>query len=159
MRVTEGLISEFGDQSRYLDVIPVANPGAGLNATFPVPGDFGMRVLAASATLSTDANVANRLLSLDYLAPRTSTPIRNAMAFVVTAGTANQAFHWNRDRTRGEQAANTPAFVPLLDFFLLPAWSVRFTVDAIQSGDTLTSIVLYVQKFLTGAPRRESLEG
>lgn len=157
--VAEGLVSDFGDQSRFLDTIDVTSPSAGANATVTVPGDYGIRVLAATATLTTSATVANRFLSLDYISGRGVTYVRNGAGLVVTASTTNQAFHWNVARTVAEWAANTPVFVPLFGYFLQPGWVVQFTVDNIQAADQLSAIRLVVERYLTGRPGRTSLEG
>jgi hypothetical protein len=150
VEITEGLQESFPSWVRYPDYIDVASPAAGANASFSVGGQNYLRVLAATATLTTDANAANRFLSLDYINARGVTYVRNAAGLVVTASTTNQAFHWNIDRGVAEWAANTPVLAPLLSLFLDPGMTVQFTVDNKQVGDQLSAIRLVVEKIQTG---------
>jgi len=134
----------------YYDVLQVASPAAGANAVQAVDGAWACRVLAATASLTTDANAANRFVSLDFIQGRTAVPIRNGAGLVITASTTGQVFHWQRNRAVGEWATNTPVFVPLLDYLVPPGWSIQFTVDNKQAGDQLSALTLFVVKYQTG---------
>lgn len=149
-QVTEGLTEPFGYGLAYADWIEVPTPSAGATASVLVEGAWYVRVLAARATLTTDANVASRLLSLDYINARGITYARNGASVLVTASTTNQAFEWLLDRSVAEWNTGTPVWVPLLDAFLPPGFSIKFQVDAIQVTDTLTGLHLWVEKFPTG---------
>lgn len=129
--------------SDWLDVEP---PAAGANKTVALGQQFAVRVLAAKCQLDTDANAANRFLSLDYIKADGTTYVENGAGLVVTASTVAQVFDWQVNRGVGEWAANTPVFVPLLPLWLPPGISLRFTVDSIQVGDTLTNIKLVIER-------------
>lgn len=146
--VTTGILAPFSAGLGFQDFIPLPTPGAGANASFTVPGDFSMRILAATGTLVTAAAAANRFVALDYII-RGTTVVRNACAFIQTAS-LTVAYHWNFERTHGENAANTPIFSPLLGIDLQPGYVVQFTVDTIQGADQLQSLSLLVEKFETG---------
>ena len=135
----------------WVDYIDVTTPAAGAAASYAIPGEYGVRVLAARAALATDANAANRLVSLDFITPNGVTRVRNCAAVVWTANTSAQTFVWNQAWAVSEWAANTPVLVPLLGLLLPPTWVVKFAVDNIQSGDTLTALSLVVEKVPTGA--------
>jgi hypothetical protein len=132
-----------------------ASPAAGAQLSVTVQGEWWVRVLHARATITTDANAANRLVTLDYVNARSQTIARNGAGVVVTASTTNQAFEWDFQRTVAEWAANTPVFAPLSPLFLDPASSIKFAVDNIQVGDQLASLSLVLEKFPTG-PRGET---
>lgn len=146
-----GLGAPYGHGREFQDFIDLASPAAGANKAFVVPGDFFLRVIAAKAQLDTDANAANRLLSLDFIGARGTTYIRNAAPVLVTASTVAQVFQWATTRTVSEWNTGTPIFVPLEDIFLEPGMSVQFTLDNKQVTDTLTALSLVVEKWPTGA--------
>jgi hypothetical protein len=150
LTLTEGLVGGFGWGLAYQDFLDVATPAAGANAPVKIGGENRVRVVAALATLTTDANAANRFLSLDFIDARGVTRIRNGAGLVVTANTSAQAFVWERSRTVGEWAANTPVFLALSSLFLEPGFTVQFTVDNKQVGDTLTALTLVLERFPTG---------
>ncbi len=101
-------------------------------------------------TIATDANVANRFVSLDYINARGTTYCRNAAGVVLTASTSGQVFEWNAGRTVAEWAAGTPVLAPLFMSFLQAAFQVQITIDNIQVGDTITGIHLWLEKWPTG---------
>lgn len=151
MTAGDFLASPFRYDEGWVDYIDVAQPAAGANKSVGVPGEYGLRVLAARATLATDANVANRLLSLDFVTANGVTRVRNCAAVVWTANTSAQAFVWNHAWHVSEWATNTPVLIPLLGLLLPPTWLVQFTVDSIQAGDQLSALSLVVEKVPTGA--------
>jgi hypothetical protein len=149
--VTEGLVQPFGYGLAYPDWLDVATPAAGATQSVTVDGAWSVRIVAARATLTTDANVANRLVTLDFVNARGVTYAANGASVVVTAGTSAQVFEWDRNRSVSEWNTNTPVWAPLLDEIIPPGFSVKFNVANIQVGDTLTSLRLWVEKFPTGA--------
>lgn len=148
--VTAGLLEPFAAGLGYQDLIPLTAPGAGSNLSFPVEGRSWIRILGAIATITTDANVANRVPSLDYLTARGNVYFRNFPPLVVTAGTAATVFHWQSGLGQSQWAGNTPVKVDLRALFLPPGTIVRLTLDNIQAGDTITAPLLYVERFDTG---------
>ena len=76
--VTTGLLQPFGWGLGYPDWIDPASPAAGANFVHTVGGSHYERLIAATATVTTDANAANRFVSLDYM---------NAPLFVRPTGT------------------------------------------------------------------------
>jgi hypothetical protein len=148
--VTEGLGLPFGHGREFQDFIDLTAPAAGANKAFVIPGEFRMRVVAAKAQLDTDANAANRLLSLDFIGQRGTTYVRNAAPVLVAASTVAQVFQWSAQRDVSEWNSGTPVFVPLQPLFLEPGMVVQFTVDSKQAGDALTALSLVVEKWPTG---------
>jgi hypothetical protein len=128
--------------TRYVDV---PQPAAGANATFTDGLSWVFRVVAATAQLDTDANAANRLLSLDYLKTGGPTYLRNAAPVLVTASQVAQVFEWAKSRSVSEWNTGTPIFVPVEPLWLTAGMTVRFTVDAIQATDQLSNVRLIVE--------------
>lgn len=131
------------------DWFSVNSPAAGANASFTVGGRNvqGLRVLAALATVTTDANVASRLFSLDFIDGRSVTRVRNAATVLITASTAATVYQWDQAHKSSEWQTGTPVFVPLSDVILTPGWTVQLTLDSKQAGDTITAVSFVVEAF------------
>lgn len=148
--VTQGLTEPFQEGLAFQDTLLPADPAAGANLSIVVGGENWIRVLSAIATISTDANAANRFVSLDYISARGTTYVRNAAGLVVTANTTNQVFVWSEQRTDAQWATNTPVLVPVSSIFLPPGDTIRITLDSIQVGDTIKSASFVIERFPTG---------
>ncbi len=148
--VTTGLLQPFGWGLGYPDWIDPASPAAGANFVHTVGGSHYERLIAATATVTTDANVANRFVSLDYMNARGVTYARNGAGLVLTASTSATVFQWNSARTVAEWAAGTPVLVPLMLAFCPPGFMWQITLDNIQVGDAITAVHLWVEKWPTG---------
>jgi len=151
--------SPYRYEYAWHDYLDPASPAAGANLSVAVPGEWGLIVVAAIATLTTDGNAANRLLSLDYIGGRGATYVRNAAGKVETATNGGRTYVWSANRTVSESVANTPVFVPLLEWQLDPGMSVRFTIDNVQAGDQLSAVHLVVVKVPTGAGAQDDAAG
>jgi hypothetical protein len=106
-----------------------------------------VRVVSCIATLTTDANVANRLFSLDYISGRATTAIRNSAAAVYTANTSATVFQWDHAHAVSDWGTGTPVFVPLVDLIFSSNWTIQLTVDNKQAGDTITAVTFVLEKF------------
>jgi hypothetical protein len=132
------------------EYVTVATPAAATAASYTVPGSFACRVIGARLSITTDANAANRFVSLDYIDSRGVTRLQNGAGLVVTANTTAQVFNWDCNRTVAEWATNTPVFAPLAPLFLYPGWSVKFNYTNPQAADAISSLSLWVEQFQTG---------
>lgn len=128
--------------------VALTSPAAGANAPYTGEQAYAFAVLAARATVSTDANAANRLVSLDFMRGPAATVVRNGAGVVLTANTTSQAFEWNAGRTVAEWASNTPVFAPVFPLVMPPGFIVQFTIDNKQVGDTLTGLSLVLARWV-----------
>ena len=142
-----GMRSEWDDTTGYLSVVTPADPAAGANLTVTIPNQRWVVLRSLTVTLATDANAANRLLSVDYLLGSRLTAMRNAATLLVTANTSATVFQFDNQHTVSEWNSGTPVFVPLLPLPLPNGWTVQVTVDNIQTGDTLTSCKVVVDRY------------
>lgn len=147
----EGLIEPFGHGVGYQDFIPLPTPAAGANLAFIVESRNWIRLLAAMATITTDANVANRFVSLDFITPRGTTYCRNAGGFVEAATNNGVVYSWSEQRTDSAKVAGGSALLPLSSIFLPPGTTVQITVDAKQATDAITAASLTVERFDSGS--------
>jgi hypothetical protein len=132
------------------EYVQVTTPAAGALASFTVDGRFAVRVVAARATLTTDATAANREVTLDFIDQRAVTRARNGGGAVVTANTSGKQFDWSAFRGMGESVASGSIFLPVAPLFLYPGFSVKFSVANIQATDALSALSLWVEQFQTG---------
>ena len=151
MTVGEYNADQYRYDEAYVDFVDVSQPSAGANAAFSVPGQFGVRVLAALATLTTSASVANRLVSLDYISANAVTRVRNPVSATLPASQTNQRIVWSCAWANGLSVTNGPLVAPVNELLVPPAWSIQFTVDAVQAADQLSVLSLVVLKVPTGA--------
>jgi hypothetical protein len=148
--VGEHNADQYRYDEAYVDYLDVTSPAAGLNASTVVPGQFGFRVLAALATLTTAAAVANRLVSLDVINANSVTRLRNPAPASIPANTTNQRYVWNAAYATGASITNGPMVVPVNDLLVPASWSIQITVDNVQAADQLASVSLIVLKVPTG---------
>lgn len=149
MTEVRGLLQPFAYGRGIVQFLDVTTPAAGATASVTIDGKWWLRVLAARLTITTDANVANRSITLDYLDAKGVTRMRNGAGLVVTASTTAQAFEWSAQRTVAEWAANTPIYTPVAPWFLAPGWTVKFNVSSIQATDAISGLSLWVETFGT----------
>jgi hypothetical protein len=136
----------YGPDDVTTDFVSVGKPAAGANQSVQFSRDFAVRIIAARATLTTDANVADRLLSLDFLPSGADTWIRNAATVLITASTTALVTQWDTAHHASEWQTGTPVFVPVFSEWINCPLTVQFTVDNKQAGDQLTALGLVVQR-------------
>jgi hypothetical protein len=139
--------AEWTGDTGYLDVITPADPAAGVNITVSIPNQRFAVVRSVLVTLATDANAANRFLSVDYLLGTRLTALRNAATLLVTANTSATVFQFDNQHAVSEWNTGTMVFVPLLPLPLPNGWTVQVTVDSIQVGDQLSSCKVVVDRY------------
>jgi hypothetical protein len=133
--------------SGYLDVLTPADPAAGANLTVAIPNQRLVVVRSLTVTLTTDATVANRLVSVDYLLGTRATATRNMATVLITASTTAQVFQFDNQHTVSEWNTGTPIIVPLQSIPLPNGWTVQVTVDNKQAGDQLASCLVVVDRY------------
>lgn len=124
------------------------NPVAGANLSV-TSGEFRaetFRLVSCIATVATDATVASRLFSLDYILGRGTTAIRNAATVLITASQAATVYQWDRAHKSSEWQTGTPVFVPLVDLTLAPGWTIQLTLDNKQAGDQISSVTFVLEE-------------
>lgn len=147
--VTEGLLESFGYGRGFFEIVQGANPGAGLTFSLTDTGQFVSRLISVAFLLTTDANVANRFVSVQYDDGNGLIFIR-AGAAVTFPANSTQLFSGWVGGPAGASATGTPVFFSLPNVFLDPGRKVTIGVTNIQAGDTLTGIILGFERFPLG---------
>lgn len=124
----------------FQDPLNIANPGANTNVVYPIDGRGLRRLVSLVFTLHTDANVANRYVTVEYVGGDGLAFSVNAAGVVVTAGTSAQRYAGTLGRGQAEWATGTDILFPLEALFLHPGDSLQILVANKQAGDTLTNI-------------------
>jgi hypothetical protein len=130
---------------RPIEVVYGDTPSAGANFSLTSPGRLGWRLLAVTFRLVTDANVADRAVTVDYDDGNGKLFSRNGFGAVVQASTTEDfAFQANM----GQAAWNTAgqAFCPLLPVEFQGGQKVQINVANIQVTDALSRIVLAFER-------------
>jgi hypothetical protein len=138
-------VSEVARPQKYdpepLEIVLGTTPAAGASFTLTSPGRPGWLLIAVTFRLVTDANVADRAVTVDYDDGNGSLMASNGVGFVVAASTTELfAFQANI----GQAAWNTrgQAFAPLLPAEFQGGQKLQINVLGVQAGDQLDRIVL-----------------
>lgn len=128
------------------------SPAAGADFTLTLDPRYVWRFLSVRCTLTTDANVANREVTLQYLNGNGNVFDEMGAATVVPA--SQTAFYtFSAFQSVAEFTVNSGALVPLHPVFLEGGLQVRLHVVNVQVGDTLTAIRTNVEQFFTDQAR------
>lgn len=145
-----GLLLPYNYGRGNPEYVSVATPAAASNASFTVDGKFAIRVIAARLSITTDANAANREVTLDFIDARGVTRARNGGGTVVTANTTAALFDWNYQLGTATSVTNGSRFLPLAPLFLYPGFVVTFAVSNKQAADQISGLSLWIEQFPTG---------
>ena len=118
------------------------NPAAGASYNVALDGRYWWRLTAATFTLATDANAANRYVSVQVGLVGPGTLVLGAAAVVVTANTTAQRFAGSVDRGDSEWNTGTDVLFPLQDYPLLGGRTLTINIANVQVGDQLSAISL-----------------
>lgn len=141
------LTEPYGVGLGFRQIIKGTSPAAGSSFTLAVDPRYVTRILTCLFTLSTDANAANRYVTVEALDGNGNSFAAEAAGVVVTANTTSQRFAGSVTRGVAEWAANTDVLFPLWRHMLKGGETVKINVAAIQAGDTLTAITFAVEQY------------
>ena len=133
----------------YLRVVPQAAPAAGSEFVVASGGGTYWRLISLRFILTTDANAANRIVTL--LADDNSDAFwQNGISGAQVATTAQAYSVTTGANNFGAGAAIRPIGWPDAGLWLYPGWRLRSLTEAIQAGDQYSDIVALVEEFHTG---------
>jgi hypothetical protein len=135
---------------RPLEIVLGDKPAAGAGFTLTSPGRPGWRLVAVTFRLVTDANAANRSVTVDYDDGNGSLFGSNGMQGLVTANTT-ALFSFDRQRTVSEANTNSQVFAPLLPVEFQGGQKLQINVLNKQATDQLDRVVLVFERELYAA--------
>jgi hypothetical protein len=139
-------LNPAGIQPGWLDTLPFPNPAAGSAFTRAVPGELGERLITVTATLTTSAVVANRIVSITYLDRSGNAFASVQMSNAVVASSSVTVFGMATWPVSAKGASGISA-LPIPDLLLTPGMSWQLSVSNMDAGDTLTGINSYMWRF------------
>jgi hypothetical protein len=143
-----GLAQPYGFGLGFQSPITGVKPAAGANFSLAIDARWRWRIVTAVFTLVTDANAANRYVTLEYQDGSGVALVVDAAAVVVTAN-STQRFAGSTARGVAEWAANTDVLFPLTPVFLDGGGALTINVANKQVTDQLSAIRFLVDRFPT----------
>jgi hypothetical protein len=144
-----GLTSEFAHGRAFSEVVPVTSPAVATGFTYTVGGNYWERLVALAFVLTSDGNAANRAVLLRVKDGSGATLIGIPTAAVQVATKVYTYSYW------GQQVPATDAVglvnaQPAPSIFLQPGFTIVVSIGAVQAGDQVSAIRLYMERFDTG---------
>ncbi len=128
-----------------------AAPAAGASLSFKVEKYDRHRLVGIVFQLDTDANAANRYVTVEYLRGGATSVMADGASVVWTANTVAQRFVGKLTQGVAEWNTGTDVFFPLSGLWLETGSVVKINVANIQVGDTLTKIELTFDRYLVAS--------
>ena len=122
-------------------IIVGQNPAAGSSFAFKIDSAWVWRLVSAVFTLTTDANVASRYVTMESQDSGGNSFAVSAPAVLFTAG-GTARFVGSINQGVGEWNTGTDAFFRITPVLMRGGDVLTITVGSIQVGDTLTKIRL-----------------
>jgi hypothetical protein len=144
-----GLTSEFAHGRAFSEVVPVANPAVATGFTYTVGGSYWERLASLSFVLTSDANAANRAVLLRVKDATGATLIGVPTAAVQIAAKVYTYSYWG-DQAPATDAVGLVNAQPAPRIFLQPGFTLVVSIGAVQAGDQISAIRVYVERFDTG---------
>lgn len=111
-------------------------------------GRWSSRLVSCVFTLTTDVNVANRFVTVEFQGGD-GTAYAVAGAAIATAASLTRRYNGQMGRGTSEGIAGSDIFFPLEPLFMRGGDTLAIIVGGIQAGDTLTKIRFVFDRFST----------
>lgn len=128
-------------------------PAAGASFSSTVAKYDRHRLVFVTFALTTDANAANRYVTVEYVGGDGVSVCADAASVLVTANTTAQRFVGQLHRGPAEWNTGSDVFFPLAGIWLESGTKVNINVANMQVGDTLTNIRLTYDRYLAESQR------
>jgi hypothetical protein len=117
-------------------------PVAGQSYSYSVGPWDRMRLVFVVFTLTTDANAANRYVTIEYPGINGVSVIADGASVTVSANTTAQRFVGALRRGPAEWNTNTDVFFPLSGFWAPVGQTITINIANVQAGDLLSKVAL-----------------
>lgn len=141
-------VAQRPDPSHVLRPIKIAQPSAGAEFTFTVPGEQALRVISVTGQLVTSAVAANRAAALVIGSPD-GTVITVEQPAVVTASLTT-LFCW-ADGVSGDAASlvNGRLTAGIGEYVLPAGYTISSSTGALDAGDQWQNVLVWAEVRLT----------
>lgn len=130
--------------------VPGAQPAAGANFSLALSSAFIQVLHTVRFSLVTDANVANRIVTVDYVTGDSVVAVSNGAGLLVTASTTVTFMgkaHMGVSDWTSTGSDLTPVYFPVEPLMLPGPWLIQINVANKQAGDQLSAIRLIFDQF------------
>lgn len=132
-----------------VETFSIANPAAAGNFTRQTGQGYWERYIAITFTLVTDANAANRQVSIEWLdADNNRLTGTTAPVFEIASTTFRYYGYLNANANSTSVALRQNFSLPWL--FLQPGWSITSNINGVQAGDQISAIRGVVERIGIG---------
>lgn len=146
---TFGLLGAFNHGRGFPQASVVANPAVATGISYRVGSSYWERLLSLAFTLVTDANAANRTVTLSILNEDGLTAAAVPTA-AVQAASLTRVYTYLPNVSVASGPVGSNYLTPLPQMFLPPMWTVAVTIGAVQAGDQISAVMLNRERFVTG---------
>lgn len=146
---TLGLTRLIGHGHAFSQVLRVTNPAAGAGLTYTNDGSYWELLDSLSFQLVSDANAANRQVTVT-IRDGSGTALVTLPAASVQAASLTYQYTFSRDFSTFNTVVGLANTAPLPAIFLQPMFTVVVTVGTVQVGDQISNVRLYAERFVTG---------
>ena len=148
-QVTLGLFEEIGHGRGFTEVATVTPPAANTSFVYKLDGRYWERPSSLAFSLTTDANAANRTVSVTFANGNGLVIARHVSPSVQTAGLT-----WNYTLLPNQSTYNTVVglnvSMPLWHGFMREEGTLTIAVASSQAGDQIKNIAYDRARFITG---------
>jgi hypothetical protein len=147
--VVVGLAAPFSVGRVIPEIVLRPTPAVASGFTYTVGGKYWERIVSVDFKLVTDGNAANRIVTLAYQDQDAREFARTASPFAQAAGITTQyGFGIGMMQFGAASAASIGG--PLPSLFLRPGHKLVVSIAAVQAGDQVSLVTLYIERFPTG---------
>lgn len=139
-------VVSMGGGQGGLDAIAGADPAAGVEWSITVPAGARWRVRSVTATLVTDATVANREPSIVFTAD--GAVVASVPSGVAHVASQTRRYSWFPQSVRGAGAASLDVIVPIPALELRAGDTITSVTTALVAGDNWGAPIVYVDRLL-----------
>jgi hypothetical protein len=144
----------IGWANSWVDVINIGSPAVATGMSRTVSGEYVEQPIALLFTFTTDANVANRSVRVEYDDGNGTIFWSDGSGAVVQAGTTSR-WRFSSERAAADWDQNNFVFAPLPNVPLFGGQKLQINLTSAQAGDQLSAIVLTVRRCLSNASAQE----
>lgn len=149
MEALYGLTRLVGHGRAFSEVLTVANPVAGAGFTYTVPSPYWILLDSLSFQLVSDANAANRQVTLT-VRDGSGVALVTLPSASVQAASLTYQYSFSPSFTGFNTVVGLAVTAPLPMLFLQPGFALTLAIGAVQVTDQVSNIRLYAERFDTG---------
>lgn len=147
--VTLGLFAPIGHGRGFSELYAAPDPAANAGFTYTVEGGYWERLAALSFHLLTDSDTATRQVTLTFKDP-SGAVLASISPASGQGATLAYDYTFLPTITASQAVLGLGLLSPLPHFLLQPQWTATVTIAGKHSGDQVSNIRVYRERYITG---------